>query len=108
MTMLNELPPIIYLRFRYNNDSCNLKYIITQVAGLDHSRIPEISPNPVKDRIFLRNNSGFESYAILDYQGKKVKTGRTESGGVIPATKLSPGLYFLKTGKFSFKFLKEE
>jgi hypothetical protein len=108
MTMLNELPPIIFLRFRYNNDSCNFKYIITRLAGLDHSRIPEIFPNPVKDRIFVRNNSGFEGYAILDYLGKKVKTGRIEPGGGIPATGLSPGLYFLKTGNLSFKFLKEE
>ena len=107
MTMLNELPPVMYLRFRYNDDSCNFVYVTARLPDLN-SGMPEIFPNPVRDKIFVRNNSGFASYAILDYLGRKVKTGRTEPSGGIAATGLSPGFYFLKTGNFSFKFLKAE
>jgi hypothetical protein len=108
MTMLNELPPVIYLRFRYDNDSCNFVFVTVGLAESEKPQEPGFYPNPVKDRIFLQNPAESGAYEILDKLGRRMNAGKAESGGVIPATGLPPGIYFLKTGNISYKFLKTE
>lgn len=108
ITMLNELPPVMYLRFRFNNDSCNFVFVTAGLTESQKAKVPGFYPNPVKERIFLHNPAESVAYEILDKLGRRLTSGIAEPGGGIPATGLSPGFYFLKSGKLVFKFLKAE
>ncbi len=94
-----------------DKNDCNTKIYLTNTKGLnrDDNEI-EISPNPVKEKLFIKNSDSLKgNYQILDIMGKGHK-----SGSIIPeidVKNLVSGIYFiqLKTkGKNSItlKFIK--
>jgi hypothetical protein len=69
--------------------------------------IPIISPNPVKDFIELKafNNTTHEKIYIYNLYGQIIFS--SEFKELINVTNLPKGLYFLKIGNKSYKFIKE-
>lgn len=68
--------------------------------------IEEIFPNPVIDFLNIKNSNNSKiDYTILSIDGKVISSGITFDK--IDLTKLNSGLYFLKTKKGCFKFIRE-
>ena len=64
-----------------------------------------IYPNPVKDKLFFSNFT--EKFTIHDVRGKSIIQGNVSStNSSIDVSKLSKGIYFIKTNKRTTKFIK--
>ena len=82
-----------------------------QVTGIENTKEEtyNIYPNPVKDKLYLENNSGYSNYKIIDIWGHEVMTGNlTIENNSIDFSILSKGTYFisLQSDILSYKTMK--
>ena len=95
-----------------------LTAIFESAAGIDNVEANQLSiyPNPVNYELRIMNYEfGVENYSIIDMTGKVVMQGKLKapSGGkpsgetTINVSSLSQGVYFIKTGNKTGKFVKE-
>ena len=95
ITLLNELPSVMYLRLRYDSDSCNFPYFLANSNLPEAAAKPGIFPNPVDEKVFLKNEGEKEiRFSITDQFGRMVKTGKASDE--IPVNGLPAGMYFLQ------------
>lgn len=101
-----------YLRFRLNSNFISEDdgwYIDNIQIGADLTSVDlenelKLYPNPATNKVHL---SGGSDYKIYDLFGNKLLEGRRNSDNTyIDISKLSPGSYFLKTGKQTLRFVK--
>ncbi len=80
------------------------------ISDVDDSKINNsdifIYPNPVSNIIMIQgiDSSDMQSYSIFDTYGKKIIEG--EFNKQIDVSYLIPGVYFIKVGNKSYKFIK--
>jgi len=70
-----------------------------------------IHPNPTTDYLYVGEDYSFEDCAILNSEGKKIKTGYLDEGQRIDVRKLAKGIYFLQVSsdkdRRNLKFIKQ-
>ncbi len=82
------------------------------LSGLPHQTVKNdllVYPNPAKDRVFVYNVEGMESYRILNTQGLLIQSG-TLSGlkPEISVNDIAPGLYLVElSGKTRSKIISK-
>ena len=55
-----------------------------------------VYPNPATDKVYINNLDGFQEYAILNMQGKVLKSGNLNSyQNQVNVESYSPGMYFM-------------
>lgn len=59
------------------------------------NKIVRVYPNPFSESIYLENSGEFSTVRLVDITGKVVLNDKISGKGVIPATQLQEGLYFL-------------
>lgn len=109
----------------YNSLQKNLVYFVnsattygTPLPPLSVTEISETSvlhlyPNPVKDELFIENNSHHSSYAIDNQMGQRVTSFSASNNGIdlINTSKLAFGIYILQAntddGILQQKFVKQ-
>ncbi|MCX6147346.1 MAG: PKD domain-containing protein [Candidatus Kapabacteria bacterium] len=76
-------------------------------GGLFNKETPPFSPNPVKDKLFIKTTEFNidDKIQILDLKGRKLI--ETELNEIIDVSSLSKGIYFLKIRDKEWKFIKE-
>ncbi len=67
----------------------------------------QIYPNPVKDKLFIQSETGISKFEIYDITGKQMLTGNMANIKSINISALPTGIYVLKIGNYSGKFVKE-
>lgn len=69
--------------------------------------IPPFSPNPVKDKLFIKTTefNNTDKIQIFDLNGRKLI--ETELKDIIDVTSLSKGIYIHKIDNKEWKFVKE-
>jgi hypothetical protein len=81
----------------------------TAIEPTDASNI-KIYPNPVKDELFIEGielNLEKETASIYNLQGLEIINRRLEGDKSINVSQLTPGIYILKIGAYTSKFIKE-
>lgn len=95
ITLLNELPSVMYFRLRYDSDSCNFPYFLANSNLPEAAAKPGIFPNPVNEKVILKNAGEKEiRFSITDKFGRMVKNGKASDE--IPVNGLPAGMYFLQ------------
>jgi hypothetical protein len=70
----------------------------------------KIYPNPVKNELFIEGgelNLEKETASIYNLQGQEIINRRLEGATTINVSQLTPGVYLLKIGAYTSKFIKE-
>ncbi len=67
----------------------------------------QVYPNPVKDKLFIQSETGISKFEIYDITGKQILTGNMANVKSINISALPTGVYVLKIGNYSGKFVKE-
>lgn len=94
MTLLNELPPVIHLRFRFNSDSCDFTYALTSAQGISEFRQPEIFPNPAGDEIHYQNFRRDQAFRLINSAGRILLSGILTGGkGKLDFSEIPAGIY---------------
>jgi hypothetical protein len=104
ITLLNELPSVMYLRLRFNSDSCSFPWFPAS-SGL-HQAAAKLTcfPNPADDKVYLRTVNDREiQFSLTDSHGRMIKTGKATNE--IPISELSAGLYFLDLDRTNRRIL---
>ncbi|RQP14040.1 MAG: T9SS C-terminal target domain-containing protein [Chryseobacterium sp.] len=69
------------------------------------SEILAVYPNPVKEILYINNAKSGNSYEIVDLSGRKIQSAKYNDG--VNVTKLQRGIYLIKLGGQTLKFIKE-
>lgn len=67
----------------------------------------EIYPNPAFEKLFVRNIKNTQDFTISDITGKVLLHGRVKENESVNISNLSSGLYFIKVGHETVKFIKK-
>ncbi|MDR2497699.1 MAG: leucine-rich repeat protein [Tannerellaceae bacterium] len=81
----------------------------TAIEAIEVSNI-RIYPNPVKTELFIEGgelNLDNETASIYNLQGLEIINRRLEGDKSIHVSQLTPGVYILKIGAYTSKFIKE-
>jgi hypothetical protein len=104
ITFLNELPPVMYLRLRFNSDSCSFPWFLASSGMHQAAAKPTFFPNPADDKVYLRTVDEKEiQFTIADSLGRIVKTGKATNE--IPISEFPAGLYLLDFNRTNRKIL---
>ncbi len=78
------------------------------VVNLDKHDGAVLYPNPVNNYVSIHTkNKGFMHVEIFNLQGQLVHTGNYYSDSKIDVSRLSSGVYVIKTDSINFKFIKK-
>lgn len=83
-----------------NTEGCTITGIRDQ--QMNHSM--SLYPNPVNDVLYLKDKNESQSFSIYNWVGEKVLES---NGDKVNVSQLSSGIYLLKTGTATLKFVKQ-
>ena len=84
--------------------------IMSSARGIENETNPtkefSIYPNPVKGNVLNISNADSSDFSIYDLSGKQINSGKI-SDNAVNVNGLPKGVYLIKVGKTSKKFIKE-
>lgn len=93
-----------------NNDYFFRTYVTTGTLGTLNAKADKeinIYPNPAINTLHITGTSKKENYSINDFSGKQIVSGTVFPNQEINIAKLTPGIYILKLGIKTLKFIKK-
>src|SRR5690606_19150824 len=97
---LNKLAQQLF--FGFDIDSTQ----VLSTRDIDRHGHLKLYPNPAKDKLHITNAQYGDSYMVSDITGKIMLQGKIKQEGYIEIQDLVPGLYIIKLGHQTMKFLK--
>ncbi|RYY16367.1 MAG: T9SS type A sorting domain-containing protein, partial [Chitinophagaceae bacterium] len=107
-------PGLSYYRLKQVDHDGSLKYSAIEKIKIDEITVAfQVYPNPADQHLFIRGNiSNAKSLQVFDQSGKNIshligKSSYTRAQGLrIDVSRLSGGLYFIRSGSGTVKFFK--
>jgi len=95
--------------YNSENQRVNAIFVQSSKTGIENIKTQnmQIYPNPVRDELFIQREIGVDRIEIYDIAGKQMFTGNLTNNNSINVSKLPAGIYVLKIGNHSEKFVKE-
>lgn len=95
--------------YRLKNVDTDGSFAYSRIISVNNDELTtnRLYPNPVQNELFVDLPSANFDYSILNYRGQILKSGSTQREQAISASGLAPGIYLLKSGTSTFRFLKE-
>jgi len=96
--------------YNMGSQSANAIFVLpttnTDIESIEVQSL-QIYPNPVKDELFIQSETDINKIRIYDIAGKQILTNNLTNGKSINVSELPSGIYVLKIGNYSEKFVKE-
>ncbi|MDR0505553.1 MAG: leucine-rich repeat protein [Dysgonamonadaceae bacterium] len=88
----------------------SLRCVKSNTTGVNHVAAVnaiQIYPNPVKDVLFINSDTPVENVEIYDMSGKQIVNSKLSDGKSLNVSHLTAGIYLVKAGNYTAKFVKE-